>query len=152
MEDKAIIWETDEFYNIIKNYKILVDSDEYFKTIRFSTLTSIAISIYSDIKAGKIKDDNSCNNRLFLLYAVCETCKGIILTGKYSLNNIFNELRYNKIKSQYINSKDMSILKYDIEGIKKCLLNIENRDKKDKLHKLILKYDIMHDLVLNIIK
>lgn len=152
-ENKAVIWETEEFHNIIKNYKILVDSDEYFKAMRFSTLTSIAISIYSDIKAGKIKDDNSCKNRLFLLYTVCEACKGIILTGKYSLDNIFNELRYNKVKSQYINSKDMSILKYDIEGIKKNPLNIENRDKNtDKLHKLMLKYDIMHDLVINIIK
>ena len=42
---------------------------------------------------------------------------------------------------------------YTIEEVKNNVLNIQNKDKdNDKLHKLMLKYDIMHDLVLNIIK
>ena len=46
-----------------------------------------------------------------------------------------------------------SILKDTIEEVKNNVLNIQNKDKdNDKLHKLMLKYDIMHDLVLNIIK
>lgn len=153
IEDKAIIWETDDFHNFIENYKVLINSDEYFKVMRYNTLTSIAISLYSDIKAGKIKDDNSCKNRLFMLYIICEACRNITITGEYSLIDIFNESRYNEVKNRYSVNKDMSILKDTIEEVKNNVLNIQNKDKdNDKLRKLMLKYDIMHNLVLSIIK
>lgn len=152
VEDKAIIWETEEFHNIIELFKYNTNFKQSFKEMKYSTLTSIAIGIYNDIKAGKIKDENSCKNRLFLLYIVCEACNNIALTGKYSLCNIFNKIRYDRVKNQYANDKDMSILKDVIEGIKKNPLNNDNRDKSyERLCRLELKYEIMHNLVISIL-
>lgn len=46
----------------------------------------------------------------------------------------------------------MSILKDVIEGIKKNHLNNDNRDKSyERLCRLELKYEIMHNLVISIL-
>lgn len=152
-EDKAVIWETEEFHNIIKIFKDAVNSKQNFQVMRYSTLVNIAHSLYNDIKTGKIKNENSCKNRLFLLYIVCEACVHITCAGKFSLNDIFDKYRYDIIKSQYSNNKDMSMLNHVIDEIKKNPLNNDDRDKSyERMCRLQLKYELMHDLITNILK
>lgn len=152
VEDKAVIWETEEFHNIIEMFKDTISSKQNFEVMRYSTLVSIAISIYNDIKTGKIKDENSCNNRLFLLYIVCEACVNIIVTNKFSLNNIFDKARYDRVKNQYTSNKDMSLLNNVINEIKTNKLNLEERDKSyERLCRLTLKYELMLDITKRIL-
>lgn len=152
IEDKAVVWQSDTFHSIIEKYKENVEDNSYLCELRYKTLVSIATSLYNDIKAGKIKNDKSCKNRLFMLYTVCEACNNIMLTSEYSLNNIFNETVYNEIKSEYANSKDMNLLKENVEKIKNYGLNITNRDKDtDRYHRIQVKYILVYDVIMNIL-
>ena len=152
LEDDTIIFATKEFRQLIIDYRDKIASDDYLFSVRYTTLVSIAISVYSDIKSGKIQNGYACANRLFFLYAVCEACNHIIKTGRYSLNHIVNLHTYDEIRSNYLNNKDMSILKENIEKIKHHGLNVENRDKNEiKYHKLQVKYQITHDIIMNVL-
>lgn len=152
IEDDAIIYATKEFKKLITNYKDKIACDDYLSSVRYTTFVSTAMSIYSDIKSGKIQNNNACENRLFLLYAVCEACNHIMNTGRYSINHIVNLHTYDEIRSKYLNNKDMNILKENIEKIKHYSLNMENRDKDEiKFHRLQIKYQIMHAIIMGIL-
>ena len=152
VEDKAVVWQSDAFSSIIKEYKKAVDEKDYLLELRYKTLVSIAMSLYSDIKAGKIKNEEACKNRLFMLYVVCETCNSIASTGKYSISNIFNENIYNVVKSEYTEDNGMELLKQYIEKIKNCELNVTKRDKDvDRCHRLQVKYKLVHDVTMSVL-
>lgn len=152
IEHGNIIWATDKFNDIIESYRNAVDTDRGLRCMRYTTLTSIAISIYNDIKAGKIKDDNSRANRLFLLYLVCEACKQLNKSTSLSLSNLYDDTVYGLIKNTYTKDNDLSIFNIIISKLKESELNIENRDKgHEKACKLELKYKLTRGLIKDIL-
>lgn len=152
IEPKAIIWASDEFNDIIDKFKLITKMDNELIEMRYTKLASIAVSVYEIIESGKIKKADTCSNRLFLLYIVCEACKQLAQTDSLELSNLFNNGWYDKIKNEYFKDNKMDILKLYIDAAKACPLNIVKRDKsKERLCKLQLKYKLMSGLISNII-
>lgn len=148
VEPKAIIWASSEFIDIIKNYNRTVELNTDLLTIRYTKLANIAISIYGDIKSGKIKNEDACANRLFLLYIVSNCCKKLDILNSFELNSVFNIDEYSTIKYRYNTNKNLDIIKNTIEDIKKSGKLNENRDKAfERLCKLQVKFVLIKDLV-----
>lgn len=152
IEPKALVWASDDFKNLVKKYRNIVDTQKHLIRIKYSTLVYTATSIYNDIKSGKIKDDKSCKNRLFLLYIVCKACRQLAALGEIGLTNIADKTEYSEVKQQFNNNRDMSILKKFIEAAKVDKLYIETKVKScDKEDKILYKYDIMQKTITNIL-
>ena len=148
IEPKAIIWASSEFIDIIKNYNRTVELNTDLLTIRYTKLANIAISIYGDIKSGKIKNEDACANRLFLLYIVSNCCKKLDILNSFELNSVFNIDEYSTIKDRYNTNKNLDIIKNTIEDIKKSRKLNESRDKAfERLRKLQVKFVLIKDLV-----
>lgn len=148
IEPKAIIWSNDKFDSIIRVYKDTVENNKDLICTRYTILTSIAISIYNDIKGGKIKNDEARLNRLFLLYTVCEACKQLNKSNSLSLGELYDDISYRIVKNAYTKDKDLSMFNVVIHELKESTLNIEHRDKE---HERVIKLNLKYKLFLNLI-
>ena len=150
IEPKAIIWASDEFKELIEKYVDAVSEKQELQCMRYTTLVSIAMSVYEDIKVGKIKNEEARLNRLFLLYIVCEACKEMSKSGSLYLSSLYNDTTYTLARNSYTKDSDLSIFNIIISELKDSKLNIDKRDKSyEKTCKLKLKYELLHDLVCN---
>lgn len=144
LEEKATIWKSEAFDKIVKAFKETVDSNGVLKTLRFETFVKMMLSMYSTIKAGKIKDEKSYNNRVFLLYIICSACNSIIKTDDYKLEELFNEDEYR--------CTSIDTLKDEINTIKESsLYNVEISREVYRVCKRHAKYNITYDIIKKII-
>lgn len=153
VEPKAIVWANEEFMNTIKNYSRAVELNNDLLSIRYTKLANMAISIYGDIKSGKIKKEDACANRLFLLYIVSNCCKKLDILNSFELNSVFDDNEYSIIKDKYNSDKNLDIIKKSLDDIKNSRKFTENRDKSfERLRKLQVKFVLTKDLITKLLR
>lgn len=144
LEEKATIWKSEAFDKIVKAFKETVDSNDVLKALRYETFVKMMLSMYSTIKAGKIKEEKSCKNRIFLLYIICSACKSIIKTGDYKLGELFNKDEYS--------GTNIDTLKDEVNAIKeRSLYNVEISKETYRVCKRHAKYNLTYELIKSII-
>lgn len=144
LEEKATIWKSEAFDKIVKAFKETVDNSDVLKELRYETFVKMMLSMYSTIKAGKIKDEKSYNNRVFLLYIICSACKSIFKTGDCKLGGLFNEDEYSSVS--------IDTLKDEINAIKESsLYNVEISKETYRVCKRHAKYNLTYELIKSII-